>query len=123
MNLIDQLGIIPIKFEETKYEVHVELNDYHAQPEGFLNGSVSLALAEISSGMASNNLLNDGYFAFGQSISAEHLRAMKSVGLLIVKGELLHRGRTSHVWEVKIYDDRERLISHATVTNHIQKLN
>ncbi|MDR0297056.1 MAG: PaaI family thioesterase [Streptococcaceae bacterium] len=120
--MIDELGIVPVTFDADTFETRLTLRDFHAQPQGFLNGSVSLALAEISAGMASNHLLDEGYFAVGQNISAEHLQAKKAEGELIARGQLLHKGKTTHVWDIQISDEQNKLISHATVTNHIVKL-
>ncbi|GAB2026289.1 PaaI family thioesterase [Lactovum odontotermitis] len=122
MTLIDELGLVAAKLSDTEFEVCLPLTDFHAQALGYLNGGVSLLLAEISAGMASNHLLADEqYFAVGQSISAEHLRAKKSQGQICAKGKLLYKGKSTHVWDIQMIDEKNELISHATVTNHIVK--
>ena len=47
--------------------------------------------------------------AFGQQINANHLRPLRE-GVLIATATPLHVGRTSQVWEIKIRDEREKLI-------------
>ena len=47
--------------------------------------------------------------AFGQQINANHLRSLRQ-GVLTATATPLHVGRTSQVWEIKIRDERERLI-------------
>ena len=79
MNMIDQLNITDFQVftDENsdksvskiyKFTSKMLLSDFHAQPHGFLNGGASLALAEITAGMASNAIGSSQYFALGQSI-------------------------------------------------------
>ena len=93
------------------------LSDFHAQPHGFLNGGASLALAEITAGMASNAIGSGQYFALGQSINANHLNPKKCEGFVNARGLLLKNGKHNHVWEIKITDENETLISQITVVN------
>lgn len=94
----------------------MHLNEYHAQPQGYLNGGATLAFGEILSGLLSNQLIESNQFAVGQSVTASHLRPMKAEGNLIAEGQLLLKGKTSHVWRVDMYDENHRLISQVTVT-------
>lgn len=94
----------------------MHLSQYHAQPQGYLNGGATLAFGEILAGMLSNMILPDDAFAVGQSVTANHLRPMKSEGVLIGHGELLLKGKTSHVWKFDMRDKEDRLISQVTVT-------
>jgi len=120
-NLIDRLDIsyFQLKADQTAFEARMDLGPFHAQPQGYLNGGASLAFCEISAGMASNELLPEGSFAVGQSISAHHLRPKKAQGYLLAQGQLLHAGKHSQTWEIHLYDDSQKLISQATVTNAI----
>ncbi len=94
----------------------MHLNEYHAQPQGYLNGGATLAFGEILSGLLSNQLIESNQFAVGQSVTASHLRPMKAQGNLIAEGQLLLKGKTSHVWRFDMYDESHRLISQVTVT-------
>jgi uncharacterized protein (TIGR00369 family) len=92
------------------------------QPLGFLHGGASLALAETVASAGAFLHCPPGKIAFGQEINANHLRPVRA-GVVTAIGTPLHAGRTSHVWEVKIYDDAERLIcisrcTVAVVTEH-----
>lgn len=119
MNLIDALQITSIDILEERYTATMELNEFHAQPLGYLNGGATLAFAEISAGMASNQILERGLFAVGQNISAHHLRPKKTEGTLVAKGELLKKGRRSHLWDIKICDEDGKIISAITVENAV----
>ena len=67
--------------------------------------------------MASNAIGSGQYFALGQSISANHLNPKKCEGFVNARGLLLKNGKRNHVWEIKITDENETLISQITVVN------
>ena len=81
----------------------------HHQPWGFLHGGASLALAESAATVGAFLNCPPGMGAFGQQINANHLRSLRQ-GVLTATATPLHVGRTSQVWEIKIRDERERLI-------------
>lgn len=119
MTMIEQLGIQNLALTQTGFTAQMALNDFHAQPQGFLNGGATLAFAEISAGMASNLLLDDIHFAVGQAVNGNHLNPTKASGMLFAQGLLLHKGGRTHVWEIKFTDEREVLVAKVTVTNAI----
>ncbi len=119
MNLIQALNIKDFKLNESTFTAKMGLSEFHAQPQGFVNGGAMLAFAEVVAGQASNLILGELGHALGQSISAQHLKATKCQGSLLVKAELLHRGTRIHVWNVQFFDERQRLISQITVNNAI----
>lgn len=131
MNMIEQLGISSVEIftddsvsaENPTYSFVSEmtLTDFHAQPQGFLNGGATLAFGEIIAGMASNQIGKDAYFAVGQSITANHLNPKKSEGTLTAHGKLLKNGARTHVWQIIIQDENEILISQITVVNALIK--
>ncbi len=119
MNLIQALNVKEFKLSGNILTAQMELNDFHAQPQGFVNGGAMLALAEIVCGQASNLLLGENGFSVGQSITAHHLKSKPCQGTLFVQAKLLHQGKRSHVWELSLSDEEENLISRITVCNAI----
>lgn len=119
MNLIEQLGIQKLVLTPTGFTAQMPLEDFHAQPQGFLNGGATLAFAEIAAGMASNLLLDDKHFAVGQVVNGNHLNTTKVAGMLFAQGILLHKGGHTHVWEIKFTDSQKVLVAQVTVTNTI----
>jgi 1,4-dihydroxy-2-naphthoyl-CoA hydrolase len=87
------------------------------QPTGRLHGGANLVLAE-SLGSVGASLCTDQskYLCFGQEINANHLRGASS-GIVTGTARPIYRGRTSHVWQTMIEDERGRLtcISRLTV--------
>ena len=86
------------------------------QPFGLLHGGASVALAETLGSMAANMVLDTSReMAVGLDINANHVRAVTS-GLVTGTARILHRGRTTQVWEIRIEDDRQRLVCISRLT-------
>ncbi|MEC3964738.1 hotdog fold thioesterase [Flagellimonas halotolerans] len=86
------------------------------QPDGVLHGGASVALAE-SVGSAASYIFLDGqkFFVRGIEIAANHVRSIKE-GFVYAKASILHKGRTTQLWEIKITDEQDRLISNCKLT-------
>ncbi len=81
------------------------------QPDGVLHGGASVALAESVGSMASYVFLNtDEFFVRGIEISANHLKSI-SEGFVFARASFIHKGRTTQLWEIKITDEENNLIS------------
>jgi 1,4-dihydroxy-2-naphthoyl-CoA hydrolase len=91
------------------------------QPFGLLHGGASVVLAETlgSVGAALVVDLNE-YVCVGQEINANHLRSV-SEGLVTGITKPIHLGSSSHVWEIKIYDQSEKLICISRITVAVLK--
>ena len=81
----------------------------HHQPLGYLHGGASVALAETVASVGAFLNCPAGTVCFGQEINANHVRAVQS-GILTAISTPLHLGRTTQVWDVKIYDERDKLV-------------
>lgn len=87
------------------------------QPAGILHGGASVVLAETLGSIASYMCIDpEKYQAVGLEINANHLRPVKS-GLVTGICKPLHIGAKTHVWEIKIYNDKGKMncISRLTV--------
>lgn len=81
------------------------------QPDGVLHGGASVALAETVGSYASFlNIDSEKQQVRGLEISANHLRG-KSEGYVTATAKPLHKGITTHLWEIRIEDEEKRLIS------------
>lgn len=86
------------------------------QPFGLLHGGASVALAETLGSMAANLTLDSAReMAVGLDINANHVRAVTE-GLVTGTARVLHRGRTTQVWEIRIEDDAGRLVCISRLT-------
>jgi len=86
------------------------------QPYGILHGGASVALAETLGSTAAGLVVDpDKYRVVGQEINANHVRAI-SDGFVIGTARPHHVGRRSHVWEIRIADEQERLVCISRLT-------
>ena len=86
------------------------------QPFGLLHGGASVALAETLGSLAGNLCLDGSKeVAVGLDINANHIRATTS-GIVTGTARPLHIGRTTQVWEIRIEDDRQRLVCISRLT-------
>ena len=86
------------------------------QPDGILHGGASVALAESVGSIATHLFVDtDEYFVRGLEISANHLKSIKE-GFVTATAKPIHQGRTTQLWEIKITDDADNLISLCKLT-------
>jgi 1,4-dihydroxy-2-naphthoyl-CoA hydrolase len=92
------------------------VDDRTRQPFGILHGGASVALAETLGSVAAGLVVDpDKYRVVGQEINANHVRAV-SDGFVIGTARPLHLGKRSHVWEIRIADEQERLVCISRLT-------
>jgi 1,4-dihydroxy-2-naphthoyl-CoA hydrolase len=86
------------------------------QPYGLLHGGASVALAETLGSVGAAMVIDpEQYICVGQEINANHIRGVKS-GLVTGITTPIHIGSSSHVWEIKIYDEQEKLVCISRLT-------
>lgn len=86
------------------------------QPYGLLHGGASSALAETLGSVASALVIDPAiHICVGISINANHIRSVKK-GFVHGAATPLHLGSSTHVWEIKIYDDDHHLICASRLT-------
>lgn len=87
------------------------------QPDGVLHGGATMALAESVGSLASYIFLdNKDVFVRGIEISGNHLRSVRE-GFVYAKASIVHKGRTTQLWEIRITDDDDNLVSMVKLTN------
>lgn len=124
-DLSDSMGAhLGIKFQtvqEGYVKATMPVDARTCQPFGILNGGASLALAEIVAGHGSVPLCSPDQMPCGIQVSANHVRMVRTGSYVEATGHLIHRGRTSHIWNVDITDPEGRLVSTARIVNQIVK--
>jgi uncharacterized protein (TIGR00369 family) len=92
------------------------------QPMGLLHGGASVALAESVGSAASMLFVNPEESEIrGIEISANHLRTKKE-GIVFGTAKIIHKGRSLHLWEIKITDEEGKLISLCKLTNMVLQI-
>ncbi len=117
--LNETLNIKYIDLGEDFLVATMPVNSRVHQPDGILNGGATMALAE-SVGSPTSMLAIDTnkYSVRGIEFSANHLRSVRS-GNVNATARIIHKGKTIHLVEIKVVDDRGRLISICKITNYI----
>ncbi len=108
-NLLRTLGIEITESQPQRVVATMPVTPRHHQPLGYLHGGASVVLAETVASTGAYNNCPPGFTAFGLEINANHLRP-KQTGTLTAIGTPIHMGRTTHVWEVKIFDEDDKLV-------------
>lgn len=115
--LMQTLGIKYTEVGSDYLVATMPVNTKVHQPMGLLHGGATVALAE-SVGSAASFLFIDreNFVVKGIEISANHLKSIKE-GLITATATLIHKGKTTHLWQVKIMDEKGVLISLCKITN------
>ena len=86
------------------------------QPMGILHGGASAALAETLGSFASHLVVDSTKFnCVGLEINANHIRP-KTEGVVTGIAKPIHLGSKTHIWEIKIEDERGKLICISRLT-------
>ena len=86
------------------------------QPAGLLHGGATVALAE-SLGSAASHLFIDSKTqeVRGIEITANHLRSVRD-GVVTATAKAIHKGRSTQLWEIRVTDEKDQLISICKLT-------
>ena len=89
------------------------------QPMGLLHGGATVALAESVGSAASLMFINpERQEVRGIEISANHLKS-KREGIVTATAKMIHKGASIHLWEIRIVDENDNLISLCKLTNMV----
>jgi 1,4-dihydroxy-2-naphthoyl-CoA hydrolase len=87
------------------------------QPYGLLHGGATAALAESVGSAASSFFVDNSRFIVkGIELSINHLKSIKE-GEVTATAKIIHKGRTTHLWEIKVRNENNDLISVCKLTN------
>ena len=114
--LMETLDITYIDVGENFLLARMPVTPKVHQPDGVLHGGASVALAE-SVGSAASYIFLDGkeFFVRGIEIAANHVKSVKE-GYVYARASILHKGRTTQLWEIKITNEGGDLISNCKLT-------
>ena len=106
-------NVLDIKLVEARKDrvvATMPIGPNHRQQVGYLHGGVSVVLAESLASFGSVlNIDANTQMAFGLEINANHVRP-KREGMVTGVATPITRGRTTHVWDIRITDEQDRLI-------------
>lgn len=115
------LGIQFTEIGDDYLAATMPVNDNTRQPYGLLHGGASAALAETVGSVASSLCIDkEKYICVGLEINCNHIRGKKD-GIVTARATPLHIGASTHVWEIKINDERDKLVCISRLTMAILK--
>jgi len=117
--LMETLGIQFTDFGEDFVVATMPVTSKVHQPMGLLHGGATAALAESLGSTGSFIMLRDeGAGIVGIEVNANHLRSVRE-GVVTARGQLIHKGRRTHVWDIRVTDEEGKLISVCRLTNMV----
>ncbi len=119
VNMLKHLDIKIIAMEDEAFIGTMPVDQRTMQPMGLLHGGASCVLGESLGSIASYLCVDpDKHNVVGLEINASHIRSVNNGH---VKGvcKPLSLGKKIHVWEIKIFDEQERLVCVSRMTNAV----
>lgn len=115
-SLASHLGIEFMDIGDDFVRARMPVDDRTRQPFGLLHGGASVALAETLGSIGATLVVDPEKFqCVGQEINANHVRGVRE-GFVIGTARPIHLGRRSHVWEIRIVDEQDRLVCISRLT-------
>lgn len=117
----EYLGIEWVEAGDNFIKAKMPVDHRTIQPYGLLHGGASCVLAETIGSVASAMVVDHSqFYCVGLEINANHIRSARE-GYVTGVATPLHLGSTTHVWDVKIFDEKEKLICVSRLTVAIIK--
>jgi 1,4-dihydroxy-2-naphthoyl-CoA hydrolase len=109
--LFHALGIEITEVKPGRVTVTMPVDDRTRQPAGLLHGGASVALAETAASIGGTFMIDKETeeAVVGLEINANHIRGKKD-GIVTAVAEIIHRGKTTMLWEIKIRDEQDQLV-------------
>ncbi|UAM98942.1 PaaI family thioesterase [Polaribacter litorisediminis] len=115
--LMETLEIEFVDVGENFVTAKMPVNSKVYQPYGILHGGATAALAETVGSCASALFVDTKTKIIkGIELSINHLKSKKE-GIVFGIAKPIHKGRTTHLWEIRIVDEDDQLISICKLTN------
>lgn len=119
--LMGNLGIQYTYASEDRVEATMPVDVRTRQPFGILHGGAMLALAETVAGLGSMILCQPDEIIVGMQVSGNHVSSAYEGDTVRAVGTIIHKGRSSHVWNVDVFTSTDKLVSSIRVVNSVLK--
>jgi 1,4-dihydroxy-2-naphthoyl-CoA hydrolase len=117
--MMEVIGVEYLEAGSGFLKARMPVNNATKQPNGILHGGANLALAETVAGLGSAIMVDlTKYDIRGAQVSANHVGTANS-GWVYAEGKLIHKGKNTHVWNIDIRNEEEKLLSTCRLTNFI----
>ena len=119
--LMGNLGIQYTYASHDRVEAIMPVDHRNRQPFGILHGGATLALAETVAGFGSMVICKPDEFVVGMQVSGNHISSAHEGDTVRAVGTIVHKGRSSHVWNVDVFTSTGKLVSSIRVVNSVMK--
>lgn len=119
--LMGNLGIQYTYASEDRIEATMPVDHRTRQPFGILHGGATLALAETVAGLGSMILCQPDEIVVGMQVSGNHISSAHEGDTVRAVGTIVHKGRSSHIWNVDVFTSTNKLVSSIRVVNSVMK--
>jgi uncharacterized protein (TIGR00369 family) len=117
--LMETLQITYTAAGEGWLQATMPVNSRVHQPMGLLHGGAMVALAESVGSAASVSRINPKEQEVrGIEIAANHLKSVRE-GVVTATAKIIHEGKSLHLWEIRIENEKGELVSLCKLTNMI----
>lgn len=112
----DYIGIKFVEIGDNFLKATMPVDHRTQQPYGLLHGGANAVLAETLGSVGSALIIDTNKnICVGLEINANHIHGVKS-GWVTGIATPIHIGTSTHVWDIKIYDENEKLICVSRLT-------
>ena len=109
--MVEHLEIVYTDVGDDYLKATMPVDKRTVQPMGLLHGGASATLAETLGSVASHCIIDrETHYAVGLNIEVHHIRSVTK-GTVTGEARPLHLGKTTHLWEIKIFNEKEKLVS------------
>lgn len=115
---VSHLGIEFLEVGPDFLRARVPVDHRTHQPFGLLHGGVSVVLAETLGSCGAFYASPAGHLAVGLDINANHIKGVKT-GWVTGVARPVHRGRTTHVWQIDMHNEAGELTCVSRITMSI----
>ena len=119
--LMGNLGIQYTYASDERVEATMPVDYRTRQPFGILHGGATLALAETVAGLGSMIICKPDEIVVGMQVSGNHISSAHEGDTVRAVGTILHKGRSSHIWNVDVFTSTNKLVSSIRVVNSVIK--
>ena len=115
--LMETLSIVFVDVGKNWIKASMPVGPKVYQPMGILHGGATMALVESVGSAAARIFCDDADLKniFGIEISGSHIKYIRE-GFIFATAKYVHLGRTTQVWEIKVKNEKEELISNCKLT-------
>lgn len=115
------LGIQYTYASDERVEATMPVDYRTRQPFGILHGGATLALAETVAGLGSMIICESDEIVVGMQVSGNHISSAHEGDTVRAVATIVHKGRSSHVWNVDVFTSTNKLVSSIRVVNSVIK--